>query len=629
MLRGLLFPFIIISFFAYGQAGEWTWVNGYNTLNGMGVFGTQGVPNAANKPPALWSAFYWTDSQGNFWLFGGLRNGSEYSALWKYDPQLNTWTWMKGPSTTSQSGVYGTKGVSSVNNYPGARAWGSCSWIDSNDNLWLFGGQGRDYNGDYGLLGDVWKYSIATNEWTWVAGSNNTYPPTVHGTLQVADPANTPGGRVSTRACWIDGSNNLWLFGGEGILVGTQFSDVWKFDPSTSEWTWMKGPATTNENRLTGPVGSFTNNYTPGGRSAYATWKDSFGRFWLFGGNRGYSDYYADMWAFDPGSLQWAYMGGTTDINSNGDAGNLCESSTTFYPGNRYQNTACWTDPYGRFWQFGGFNISGSAQDLWCFDPLTLKWTWTSGSLTGNTSATYGTMGMSAPANIPYSSGGAASWCDQSANLWMYGGFTYIGANGLGDLWKFTPDLNCPEVQILPIELTDFTVTNDLSNTVLLSWSTASEINNATYTVQRSANAIDFTNLGDVAGTGTTMIMHKYSFTDYSPHGGINYYRLRQKDDNGKFSYSAVKSIVLDDEHEEKFYLQNPATNPVTVYLQLDNALLKSPINLRVIDIFGKQIAVINCPPNEQLILPYLYPGLYLIEVKTTGYFESRKLVIN
>ncbi len=71
---------------------------------------------------------------------------SEYSSgmvndLWNYNPSTNQWTWISGSNLHMQPGVYGTQGVPSPYNVPGARG-SSVSWIDSNDNFWLFGGSG-------------------------------------------------------------------------------------------------------------------------------------------------------------------------------------------------------------------------------------------------------------------------------------------------------------------------------------------------------------------------------------------------------------------------------------------------------------------------------------------------------
>ena len=77
------------------------------------------------------------------WLFGGKFNSSSgdvvFNDLWKYDVSENTWTWISGSSNADQVGTYGTKGTASTNNIPGARH-GAVSWIDTNGDLWIFGG---------------------------------------------------------------------------------------------------------------------------------------------------------------------------------------------------------------------------------------------------------------------------------------------------------------------------------------------------------------------------------------------------------------------------------------------------------------------------------------------------------
>ena len=129
-----------------------------------------------------------------------------------YDPISNGWTWIKGPGLLLQSGVYGTLGVPAANNNPGARSWGSISWTDTNGNFWLFGGQGYDGSGGYGNLNDLWKYDPSSNQWTWVSGSNINGQTDIYGSLQQFAAANVPGSRREGTSGWIDNNNNLWLF---------------------------------------------------------------------------------------------------------------------------------------------------------------------------------------------------------------------------------------------------------------------------------------------------------------------------------------------------------------------------------------------------------------------------------
>src|SRR6185295_8222337 len=124
------------------------------------------------------------------------------------------WRWMGGSNYAAAPGVYGTQGIPSSNNIPGARGWGAASWTDNSGNFFLFGGYGYDENGYNGSLNDLWKYDVTTGEWTWVSGSSIADQTGVYGIQTVPDPANHPGARSETNSSWIDNSGNIWLFGG-------------------------------------------------------------------------------------------------------------------------------------------------------------------------------------------------------------------------------------------------------------------------------------------------------------------------------------------------------------------------------------------------------------------------------
>jgi hypothetical protein len=117
---------------------------------------------------------------------------------------------MKGSNTGNDPGSYGTMGIPSPSNNPGARAYGAATWVDSNGDLWMFGGNGVSPTWS-GMLADVWKYTIATNEWTWMQGNPGDY--SNFGTLQVPNATNSPGQREECTANWIDANGNLWFYG--------------------------------------------------------------------------------------------------------------------------------------------------------------------------------------------------------------------------------------------------------------------------------------------------------------------------------------------------------------------------------------------------------------------------------
>jgi N-acetylneuraminic acid mutarotase len=340
-----------------------------------GVYGTKGEADPANVPGARQLSASWIDSSGNLWIFGGggydsAGDQGNLNDLWKFDG--TSWTWISGSNVIIQPGVYGTRGVAAPANVPGARAQ-AASWIDSSGSLWLFGGSGYDSAGDQGSLNDLWKFD--GTEWTWISGSDVTYQPGFYGTKGEADPANVPGAR-SQAASWIDSSGNLWLFGGYGrdsAGVSGELNDLWKFDGTS--WTWISGSDIRLEPGIYGAKGEADPANIPGARAHAASWIDSSGNLWLFGGS-GY-------------------------------------------------------DSAGDF---------GSLNDLWKFDGT--SWTWTSGSDVRNQKGDYGAKGEADPANIPGARLAAASWIDSSGNLWLFGGEgydSYENSGRLNDLWLYVP----------------------------------------------------------------------------------------------------------------------------------------------------------------------------------------------
>jgi hypothetical protein len=113
-----------LSHLAYAQQVQWTWMSGpdlYSSTQGLPVFGTQGVASPDNIPSVVATASTWVDLQGKFWLLGGdcspmTESNSASNNLWKYDPDIKQWTWMKGSGPIEnvfpfQMAVYGTQGI--------------------------------------------------------------------------------------------------------------------------------------------------------------------------------------------------------------------------------------------------------------------------------------------------------------------------------------------------------------------------------------------------------------------------------------------------------------------------------------------------------------------------------------
>ncbi|RPI76190.1 MAG: hypothetical protein EHM45_13705 [Desulfobacteraceae bacterium] len=182
------------------------------------------------------------------------------------------WTWISGDNVRDQAGVYGTQGVPSATNKPGGRR-DSVAWIDAAGDLWLFGGWGRDAQGNLGFLNDLWRYRPADKTWTWVSGEHTVYQRGVYDTKGVPSATGKPGGRQCSVA-WIDAAGDLWLFGGSGLSTAGQgrLNDLWRFRPTDKTWIWVSGDDIRSPTGVYGTQGvpSLTNK--PGGRSDSVEW---------------------------------------------------------------------------------------------------------------------------------------------------------------------------------------------------------------------------------------------------------------------------------------------------------------------------------------------------------------------
>jgi N-acetylneuraminic acid mutarotase len=279
--------------------GIWTWVSGSSSIGASGVYGTVGVPSAANVPGARSGAVSWTDSSGNLWLFGGSGGGLVFNDLWEFNPAAGTWEWVNGASTGDSAGAYGTQGIASLSNFPGARS-GAVSWTDSSGNFWLFGGFGFDPSGS-GDLNDLWKFSPTAGTWEWVSGSSTPDAASVYGTVGVPSASNVPGARSGAMS-WADSSGTLWLFGGDGSSA--TLDDLWRFNPTTMIWTWVNGSNTGNVTGVYGTLDVVSTANVPGARSQAIAFTDSSGNLWLFGG-LGYASSASpgllnDLWRYTP-----------------------------------------------------------------------------------------------------------------------------------------------------------------------------------------------------------------------------------------------------------------------------------------------------------------------------------------
>lgn len=180
----------------------------------------------------------------------------------------------------------------------------------------------------------------------------------------------------------------------------------------------------------------------------------------------------------------------------------------------------------------------------------------------------------------------------------------------IDDLEVYPFDVPCATV--LPIELTSFTV--ELNNQQpLLRWETASEKDNARFELERSFDGETFEQIGIVNGSGTTSQPHSYSFIDNTAPAGFQYYRFKQVDYNGSYSYSPLRAIEVP-VSAVSFISLTPALEGMNYFI----SGIENPETIEVWNSGGELIYMQQYPQSTG-ILPVRQNGLYLIRVKANS----------
>jgi hypothetical protein len=357
----------------------------------------------------------------------------------------DVWTWMGGSHFVNAAGVYGTEGAAAATNTPGARRQ-PIAWTDAAGNFWLFGGSGV---GSLGMFNDLWEYGPSTGQWVWQGGSDIVGATASYGSQGAPSASNNPGAREGA-ARWTDAAGNLWLFGGDDLAGQTweDFNDLWSYNPSTQQWTWVGGSSSAANAGSYGTAGVPATSNLPPARTNAISWVDGAGVFWMFGGaqlnaNGSYLAVFNDLWSYSPSTQQWTWVGGSNTPNAVGVYGTQGIAAAGNVPGARMAGSV-WLDAGGNVWLFGGLGLEqGLGQeynDLWSYSPSTQQWTWVGGSDGPNAAGVYGTQRAPAAGNGPGARVSAVSWKDRAGNFWLLGGYGYaqVGQFGdLNDLWEY------------------------------------------------------------------------------------------------------------------------------------------------------------------------------------------------
>lgn len=162
---------------------------------------------------------------------------------------------------------------------------------------------------------------------------------------------------------------------------------------------------------------------------------------------------------------------------------------------------------------------------------------------------------------------------------------------------------------------------------VFLEWKTAWELHNAYFILERSANGTDYLPLVNMPGTGNSSTTATYSYVDRNPGTGLNYYRLRQVDQDGKSAYSSVILVRYESGNEELFVYPNPAHDKLV--LEFANDLL-GQLMLKIIDLKGNLVLSKSVKVSSRQLnmnISELPAGVYFIETAVNGRVFTNKFV--
>ena len=187
---------------------------------------------------------------------------------------------------------------------------------------------------------------------------------------------------------------------------------------------------------------------------------------------------------------------------------------------------------------------------------------------------------------------------------------------------------------LLPVELAGFGANRD-GERVVLSWTTASETNNAGFDVQRSVGGSSFETIGFREGAGTTTEAQSYRFvdTDVPFEASSVEYRLRQRDLDGTTSLSAVQTVTLAAPQQARLLapFPNPATAQSTVRYQLPE---DGPVQIALYNVLGQRVATLadgeQTAGNKQVTLNTrsLSSGVYFVRLQTEGQTFTEKITV-
>lgn len=389
----------------------------------------------------------------------------------------------------------------------------------------------------------------------------------------------------------------IYVSGGyAGAAGGTETAALQVYDPTSNIWNTL---AT-----------------MPAKRAAHGS-ASLNGKLYVVGGSNG-ATVFNILYEYDPALNSWAIKASM--------------------PTARYQLTA--EAANGKLYATGGYNsgvISANEQ----YDPILNSWTAKAVLPVGRYLHSGGTVQDNGIEKIFIVGGWNGSWLsnsqlyDPNSNLWTalpnmqsvrgrvagagLANCIYIPGGFNGSAALSSSEIFCFALP-LPVELLKFYATC-LNSQAKIIWSTASETNNDYFEIEKSYNGQSFESIGKVAGSGTTTVLHNYFFSDFNAFDDAFYYRLKQVDFNGEFSYSNIIAVTCYSEIKAGIIFPNPANDFISLNFT-------GSMNDFEIDIINARGQIVLKDHNQNKIdISALAQGIYLLRLTEDNNMFFQKFI--
>jgi hypothetical protein len=210
--------------------------------------------------------------------------------------------------------------------------------------------------------------------------------------------------------------------------------------------------------------------------------------------------------------------------------------------------------------------------------------------------------------------------------------YAFVAGTSLSDL-QANADAAIVYGPNLPVELTSFTANVNYEGSVVLNWSTATEINNQMFEIERKNKNGQYAAIGYVNGYGTTTEPQEYSYIDNTVGTGTYFYRLKQIDFGGQYEYS--DEVEIDLNGPLSFALEQNYPNPFNPSTNIKFSVPKSgQVKLSVYNLVGEEVSVLA---NGQLEAGFyevtfnasnLPSGTYFYKLESPGAVHVKKMML-